>query len=83
MLLICLEGIFKVYSKYGRSNNLGMFDRHSKDSSFSVFSIAIKLWLVPNASPVSINIKSGRALAYPQERESKPYTHKQENTLRI
>lgn len=76
MFSICPGVIFKLHSRSFKSNSLGAFDRHSNDCSFSVFSIVTKLWLVPYLQ--AGHKKSGRALAYPQARESKPYTHKQE-----
>lgn len=44
---------------------------------FFVLSIDNKWWFAPYYKPY-IYKKSGRAFAYPQARESKPYTHKQE-----
>lgn len=76
MFSICPGVIFKEHSRSFKSNSLGAFDRHSNDCSFSVFSIVTKLWLVPYLQ--AGHKKSGRASAYPPERESKLYACKQE-----
>lgn len=44
---------------------------------FFVLSIYNKWWFAPYYKPY-IYKKNGRAFAYPQARESKPYVHKQE-----
>lgn len=76
MFSICPGVILSELNSSLRSNSLGVSDKKFRDCFRCVFSIAIMFLLVPYTKP--INIKSGRAFAYPQARESKPYTHKQE-----
>ena len=77
MFSICPGVILSELSSSFRSNSLGVFDKEFRDCFRCVFSIAIMFLLVPYTKPINIK-KSGRAFAYPQARESKPYTHKQE-----
>ena len=80
MFPICPGVILSELSSSFRSNSLGVFDKQFRDCFRCVFSIVIRISLVPYTKPINIK-KSGRAFAYPQNRESKPYTHKQETPL--
>lgn len=77
MFSICPGVILSEPNNSLRSNSLGTFDKLFRDCFFSVFSIVTKLQLAPYIKPISIKKAEGH-LPSPQERESKPYTHKQE-----
>lgn len=77
MFFICLGVIFIELNNSLRSNSLGMLDKQFRDCFRCIFSIAIKV-VACALHQANKHEKSGRAFAYPQARESKPYTHKQE-----
>ena len=77
MFSICPGVILSELSSSFRSNSLGVFDKEFRDCFRCVFSICHKDFACA-LHQANKHKKSGRAFAYPQARESKPYTHKQE-----